>query len=281
MIKEFLKKYNFFPNDLLGQNFLVNEIALQDIVDAAEIEPGDEVLEIGPGIGNLTKLIAEKAAYVLAVEKDPRYFPILKDQLGEKLIPHTRTPKSSASVEVIFDDVTKYNFQEKLAPGYKVVANIPYYITGKIIEMLLKAEKRPSKIAILVQKEVAQRVTAEAGELSILAISVQLYSKARIALHVPKEDFYPMPKVDSALLILDVLDKPLYDVDEKKFFRIIKASFAGKRKQIHNTLKNNLGLDEKRVQEVLAATKIDPKSRPQELTLEQWFELYKILEKHP
>jgi 16S rRNA (adenine1518-N6/adenine1519-N6)-dimethyltransferase len=282
-IKQFLKQYNFRPNDLLGQNFLLNEITLDDIVDAAEIKKDDQVLEIGSGIGNLTKRLAEKADFVLAVEKDERYFPILNDELGDKLQAHTRTPKSSANVKVAFADVMSFNFQELLKPGYKVVANIPYYITGKIIEMLVTAKNRPSKIVILVQKEVAQRIIAQAGELSILAISVQLFSNARIAGIVPKEDFYPEPKVDSAILVLDMLPEPRFNLkteaDQKEFFRIIKAAFSGKRKQIHNTLKNNLKLPEDQAQAVLAKAKIDPKARPQELTLDQWHELYKNLEK--
>jgi len=278
-IKSFLKQYNFRPNDLLGQNFLLNEMTLEKIVEAAEIKSDDEVLEIGSGIGNLTKLLAGKAGFVLAIEKDERYFPILKDVLGDHLESHTKTPKSKANVKVAFGDVMTFNFQELLKPGYKVVANIPYYITGKITEMLMTAPKRPSKIVLLMQKEVAERIVAPAGELSILAISVQLFADPKIIDIVPKEDFYPAPKVDSAILVLDMLDKPKYDVDQKKFFKIIKAAFAGKRKQIHNTLKNNLKLNDSAVEKVLSAAKIDPKARPQELTLAQWNDLYISLEK--
>lgn len=276
-IKSFLKRYDFRPNDLLGQNFLLNEITLEQIADAAELKSNEEVLEIGAGIGNLTKLLSQRAGFVLSVEKDDRYFPILKDVLGESLQSHTKTPKSKANVEVVFADVTRFNFQEQLKPGYKVVANIPYYITGKIVEMLLAAPKKPSKIVLLMQKEVAQRIIAPVGELSILAISVQLFAKARIAGLVPKEDFYPQPKVDSAILVLDILPEPKFDVDQKKFFSIIKAAFAGKRKQIHNTLKNNLKADPKRIEEILSKGGIDSKARPQELALEQWFYLYKNL----
>ncbi len=277
-IKEFLKQYKFKPNDLLGQNFLINELILEQIVSAAEVSPVDDVLEIGSGIGNLTKLLAETGANVLAVEKDERYFPILKDQLGEHLQTHTKTPKSKANVKLVFADITRFNFQEELKSGYKVVANIPYYITGKIIEMLVTAKNRPSKIVLLIQKEVAERITAKAGDLSILAISVQLFSNPRIAGLVSKSDFYPSPKVDSAILVLDMLEKPRIDVSEKEFFRLVKATFAGKRKQIHNTLKNNLGLSEAELAEVFKASLIDSKARPQELSLEQWFKMYQKLQ---
>ncbi len=276
-IKELLAKYKFRPNDLLGQNFLINEDALREIVSAAELSAGDDVLEIGSGIGNLTKLLSETGANVLAVEKDQRYFPILKDQLGEYLQTHSKTPKSKANVKLVFADITHFNFQQELKPGYKVVANIPYYITGKIVEMLLTAKNRPSKIVLLMQKEVAQRITAKAGDLSILAISVQLFSNPRIVGFVPKSDFFPSPKVDSAILVLDMLAKPKFNVSEKEFFRLVKAAFAGKRKQIHNTLKNNLGLEETTLLKALEASLVDSKARPQELSLEQWFKLYMSL----
>lgn len=277
-LKLFLRDYNFKPNEILGQNFLLDEEILEQIADAAEISKADEVLEIGPGIGNLTSELAARAEFVLAIEKDKRYFPILADRLGEKLIAHNRTPKPSANVEVVFGDALTFNFQELLKAGYKVCANIPYYITGKIIEMLLAAKKRPAKIVIMVQKEVAERITAEAGELSILALAVQLYCNARIKGVVPKEKFYPQPEVDSAILVLDVLPHPKFAVDEKKFFRIIRSAFAGKRKQLHNTLRSNLKLPEDSLKKIFESGEIDPKIRPQQLTLELWHRIYNILE---
>lgn len=276
-IKAFLKKYNFKPNDLLGQNFLIDENALQEIADAAELTKNDEVLEIGSGIGNLTSFLAGKAGFVLAVEKDRRYFPILHDVLGKKLQQHGKTAGRGANVRVVFGDAMTFNFQELLKPGYKVVANIPYYITGKIIEMLLASKNRPSKIVLLVQKEVAERITAKPGNLSVLGISVQLYADAKFIAEVPKEYFYPQPEVDSAILVLDMLRHPRIDVDEKKFFRLLKAAFLGKRKQIHNTLKNNLKLSGAEALAALKAAKIEPQSRPQELSLSQWEALYKNL----
>lgn len=276
-IKSFLRKYNFRPNDLLGQNFLIDENALNEIADTAELTKDDEVLEIGSGIGNLTSLLANKAGFVLAVEKDKRYFPILRDALGKKLQPYGKTLARGANVRLVFGDAMTFNFQELLKPGYKVVANIPYYITGKIIGMLMESKNRPSKIVLLVQKEVAERITAKPGNLSVLGVSVQLYADAKFVALVPKEYFYPQPEVDSAILVLDMLGKPRIDVDEKKFFRLLKAAFMGKRKQIHNTLKNNLKLSESAVLAALTAAKIPPQSRPQELSLSQWEALYKNL----
>ncbi len=143
--------------------------------------------------------------------------------------------------------------------------------------MLIAAKNKPSKIVLLVQKEVAERIAAKPGDLSILGISVQLYGDPKIIANVPKEKFFPMPKVDSAILAIDLLPKPKFEIDEKKFFKIVKAAFAGKRKQIHNTLKNNLLLDEKKLKEIFDQKIIDPKLRPQDLTLEQWHWLYKNL----
>lgn len=269
-----LKKFDIKPSAQLGQNFLVNEIILDDIVDAAAIAPTDQVLEIGPGVGNLTARLAERAKFLLSVEKDPRFFPLIKEQLGDRLRRFSSTPKSSANVELIIDDILRFNFQELIEPGYVVVANIPYYITGKIIELLLAAKVRPKRIVLLMQKEVAERAVAGPGDLSILGISVQLYADAKLALHVPKEDFYPVPKVDSALLVLDVLPEPRFPVEEKKFFRIVKSLFAGKRKQIRNTLKNNLKLTAAQLKALEESGIVDLNLRPQDLSLDIWYKIY-------
>ena len=157
------------------------------------------------------------------------------------------------------------------------MANIPYYITGKIIEMLLAAKVRPSKIVLLVQKEVAQRIVAEAGDMSILAISVQLYSNPSLAFIVPKEDFHPSPKVDSALLVCDILKKPRVKVDEKKFFRLIKSCFAGKRKQLKNTLRDNLKMSMAQIGQMQKAGVLNFESRPQDLNIDNWYKIYAYL----
>ncbi len=263
------------PKHSLGQNFLTDQGALDAISAAAEINSRDEVLEIGPGLGNLTERLADKAGFVLAVEKDKRFFPILKDRLKEKLQPHARTPKISANVRLEFADIMSFNFQKILKSGYKVVANIPYYITGQIIEMLLTARNKPSKIILLVQKEVAERLVAKAGQGSVLSISAQLYSRPQMIAVIPKESFFPVPKVDSAIVRMDVLQKPAIEVEEKKFFSLVKAAFSGKRKQIHNTLKKNLKLSAVEVDKILEQAGVSAKARPQELALEDWEKLYR------
>ncbi len=266
-VKNLLQKYNLKPNFTYGQNFLVDEIILQDIVDEAGITKDDCILEIGPGIGNLTRLLLDRAKLVLSIEKDPKFLPLLKS-----------IKKEHKNFRYELADALEYDFQkffnEQGCKSYKVVANIPYYITGKILQTLLAAKFKPSSIIVLTQKEVAQNVVAKAGDLSILAISVQLFGQPKILKIVPAKSFYPAPKVDSAVLKISPYEKPEYEVaDEKRFFKILKACFAGKRKQIHNTLENNLLLSKDDVKKILADLKISSQARPQELTIEQWIEL--------
>jgi 16S rRNA (adenine1518-N6/adenine1519-N6)-dimethyltransferase len=271
-LKNYLRSNGLKPNFTYGQNFLIDEIVLEDIVDSASVTPKDNILEIGPGIGNLTRRLCERAGFVLSVEKDPKFLPILKS-----------IKKQHKNFRYEIEDALQFNFQEALnerrtgsekSVHYKVVANIPYYITGKILQMFMTAEFKPESITILTQKEVAHNVTALAGDLSILAISVQLYGEPKIIQVVPARSFFPAPKVDSAILQIKLFEKPKYNVsDEKKFFKVVKACFLGKRKQIHNTLKNNLHLTTEQVEEVLSKLKISPSARPQELKIEQWVKL--------
>ena len=289
-LKNLLRRHNLKPNFTYGQNFLVDDFVLQDIVDAAEVSSDDAVLEIGPGIGNLTELLCQRAGFVLSIEKDPKFFPIL----------HAIKKNHKNNFRFEITDALEFDFQSYLrsvpiyrptgkpingrATGfssYKVVANIPYYITGKILRMLFSAKFKPESITILTQKEVAQNIIAKPGNLSLLAISVQLYGEPKIIQTVPAKSFYPTPKVDSAILRVDLFSKPKYQLqDEKRFFKIVKACFAGKRKQIHNTLVNNLHLDKNRVQEILLAVKIKPEARPQELSIEQWIQLNDKIDKN-
>jgi 16S rRNA (adenine1518-N6/adenine1519-N6)-dimethyltransferase len=168
-----------------------------------------------------------------------------------------------------------FNFQEALqGEDYRVVANIPYYITGKIVQLFLRAQHKPKSITLLVQKEVAHNIAAKAGRLNLLAISVQLYGTPEVVRTVPAKSFFPAPKVDSAVVHIELHDTRRYEVgDEKKLFRILRACFAGKRKQIHNTLVNNLKLEKEAVGKVLEKLKIDPAARPQQLTIQQWLSL--------
>ncbi len=280
-LKNLLRHHGLRPNFTYGQNFLIDDIVLQDIVDAAQITSADRVLEIGPGVGNLTELLCQRAGFVLSIEKDPKFFPILKAVKKE----HRDNFRYEIADALEFDYVKALSSSVPIhrrpdtlinghATSYKVVANIPYFITGKILQMLMTAKIKPTSIVILTQKEVAQNIVAKLGHLSLLAISVQLFGEPKIVQIVPAKSFHPAPKVDSAIVRIDIFPKPKYVIsDEKKFFKILKACFAGKRKQIHNTLVNNLGLEKNQVADILSSLKINPAVRPQELSIEQWVEL--------
>ncbi len=268
-LKSILKSYNLNANKTYGQHFLMDETVLEDMIDAAEVTKEDVVLEIGPGIGNLTERLLPRAKKVFSVEKDPQFLPVLK------------------SLETKFDnfqyeltDILSFNFNEKLKKHgkYKVVANIPYYITGKIIQLFVRAKFKPQSLTLLVQKQVAQNIVAEPGDLALLGISVQLFGTAKVVQVVPAHKFHPAPKVDSAVIHVELPEKPLFEnYDEQKLFKVLKACFAGKRKQLHNTLVNNLLLDKELVEKTLAQLKIDPKIRPQQLTIKEWLALTKLI----
>ncbi len=285
-LKILMRNNKIRPNFTYGQNFLVDDEVLNEIVEAAEVTPADTVLEIGPGIGNLTRLLCERAGFVLSVEKDPQFQQILynikKD--NRENFRYEIADALTFDYQAALNEFTQRPIRVPISDSsaaYKVVANIPYYITGKILQMFLNAKHKPTEIVVLTQKEVAQNVIAKAGDFSILAISVQLFGLPSIVKIVPAKSFYPAPKVDSAILKIKLFDKPKYKLqDEKKFFKIVKACFAGKRKQLHNTLTSNLKLPKEKVLEVLTELKINPSARPQELSIEKWIELSEAIDKN-
>ncbi len=268
-LQNLLKHYKLSPNKTYGQNFLMDETILEDMIDEAGVKRGDQVLEVGPGIGNLTERLLQHGAKVLSIEKDPQFLNVLKTLDKE------HNPKGTQQFSYEVTDVLKFNFAERLKDvSYKVVANIPYYVTGKIVQLFLHATHKPESMTLLMQKEVAYNICAKPGDLNLLAISVQLYAEAKVVAVVPSHKFYPAPKVDSAVIHIAIAKKSKYEVkDEKKLFRILRACFSGKRKQLHNTLTNNLQLPKDVVSAVLTQLKIDPTIRPQQLSIEQWLSL--------
>lgn len=266
-MKDMLRARGIKPNFTYGQNFLMDEIVLEDMVDASGVTKDDAVLEIGPGICNLTERLCDRAKFVLSIEKDPKF---------QQMLYNVKKDHKNFRYEIA--DALEYNFQDFFkAEGfnsYHVVANIPYYVTGKILQMLMTAKFKPDSITVLVQKEVAQNLAAKVGDLSILGISVQMFGKPELVQIVPGKSFFPAPKVDSAVVRIKLFKEPKYKItDEKKFFRILKACFSGKRKQLHNTLTNNLHLEKEEVLKILSQLKIKPEARPQELSIEQWVKL--------
>ena len=273
-----LKKYNLQPRKSLGQNFLIDPVHLAKIVAVAELTPADTVLEIGPGPGVLTRLLAEKAGQVIAVELDPHMVNLLKNEYGhlenltvvEADILKTDLGRLLSSIEQKPQPPTP----DPRPPGYKVVANLPYYITSAVIRHLLESSPRPERVVVTVQKEVAQRMVAKPGQMSLLAVSVQFYGQPSLAHHIPAGAFYPAPKVDSAVVRIDTFAQPPVAVaDADRFFRVVKAGFGQKRKQLKNALAAGLHRPMPQITEALTSATIDPTRRAETLTLEEWSRL--------
>lgn len=261
-VRRLLQRHGLRPKKALGQNFLIDEKALARVTAAAELSPDDMVLEIGPGLGSLTRHLAEAARRVVAVEVDADLLPALDETL-----------RAYANVEVIHADILRVNLAQRVAPppGYKVVANIPYYITSALVRYLLEAPARPARIVLTVQLEVAERMVAQPDDMSLLAVSVQFYSRPRIVARLPAGAFYPRPEVDSAVVVLDVLPSPAVPVaDVDHFFRVVKAGFSQKRKQLRNSLSGGLHLSNPHVDALLAQAGIAPQRRAETLTLPEW-----------
>jgi len=254
----------------LGQNFLKDDAVLQRIIESANLSQDDVVIEIGPGKGVLTELLAQKCKKVIAIELDDRLIELL----------HTKFV-GNRNIEVIHDDILKINLPELIEgeslkeKGYKVVANIPYYITAPIIRLLLETKYPPKEIFLMVQKEVAERIVAKKGEMSILAVSVQYYAQAQLLFTVFKESFEPMPKVDSAVIKITINKnrETITKEETKKFFAVVKAGFSAKRKTLENNLSNGLQLDKKEITEKLATLGFSKNTRAQELGVEDWKKL--------
>jgi len=247
----------------MGQNFLIDEDVLDEIMSTAELKSSDTVLEVGPGLGVLTKRLLEKSKKVLAVEKDAKLASLLKIELS-----------SASHLQIIQQDILRFNVAENIPDDYKVVANIPYYLTSKLIQNFLENIHPPKLLVLMIQKEVGERVIAEAGDLSILGISVQIYADAEITAQVSKNSFWPVPKVDSVIIKITPKNKYPEITDKKLFFRMIKVAFAGKRKQLHNTLTHGFKLPKEEILDWLEQAGIEPTARPQDLEIGQWIKLY-------
>ncbi len=251
------------PKKELGQHWLKDRDILAAIADDAELLPDDTVLEIGPGLGTLTSELLRRAGSVVAVEFDPDLARKLPGQFPGK------------NLTVVHEDILQFD-ASRLPTGYKVVANVPYYITSKIIEKFMTAPNKPSIVVILVQKEVARRVAAGAGDMSILAVSAQVFAEASLGIEVPREYFTPPPKVDSQVVVLRTRPKPLVaPEDEKAFFRVVKAGFVAKRKKLRSSIAAGLAITKPAAEELLRHAAVNPELRAEDLSLEDWIRLAK------
>ena len=251
------------PKKSLGQHWLKDPEILADIAEAAELTSDDVVLEIGPGLGTLTSRLLARANSVTAVEFDANLARKLPGQFpGKKLT-------------VVNQDILQFDLNQ-LPKNYKVVANVPYYITSKIVEKLMTAENKPSIAVLLVQKEVAERIAAEAGNMSVLSVSVQIFAEAELDIEVPRQFFTPPPKVDSQVVVLRIRDNPLITSEyQRDFFRIVKAGFSAKRKKLRSSLSGGLGIDKSVAEELLKNAGISPDARAEDLAIEDWKRLLK------
>jgi 16S rRNA (adenine1518-N6/adenine1519-N6)-dimethyltransferase len=248
---------------VLGQHWLDDTATLQYICDAGEVNAEDTVLEIGPGTGTLTTLLVERAKKVIAVEFDP----VLATELP------SRVP--AGNLHIVHQDILRFDLT-CLPPDYKVIANIPYYLTSNLIRVLSESPNQAISVVLLIQKEVAERIAASPGHMSLLSVSAQFFWHIGLGEVVPAKLFIPPPKVDSQVITLDRRNQPLFAaVDEKLFFRVVKAGFASRRKTLLNSLAGGLRTDKAQLQEILGQAQIAANLRPQALALEDWYSLYK------
>jgi 16S rRNA (adenine1518-N6/adenine1519-N6)-dimethyltransferase len=255
----------------LGQHFLVDGEVLEFITAAAGLGPEDLVMEVGPGLGILTEALAKKAGGVIAIELDDKLAALLKKRLA-----------SFNNVTIVNDDVLNIEPEELLKRQkshlYKVVANLPYYITSPVLRHFLTASAKPRVMVVMVQQEVAEAIAAQPGDMSLLSVSVQFYGKPEIIRRVPAQSFYPAPEVDSALLRIELYPEPAVAVDEGGFFELVRAGFSAPRKQIGNSLAQGLGLPKDGVLPLLERAEIDWQRRAETLTLEEWAQLWRVFE---
>jgi 16S rRNA (adenine1518-N6/adenine1519-N6)-dimethyltransferase len=265
--RKLLRRYGLHARKGLGQHFLVDQAALRVITEAAELTPDDTVVEVGPGLGVLTEELARMAGRVVAIEIDPRIASILTERFSLQ-----------SNVTIVNDDVLRFAPLEVFAHeivnpdfNYKVVANLPYYIASAAIRHFLEAEFKPRRMVVMVQKEVAESIVATPGKMSILSVSVQLYGKPVIAGYVPAQSFYPSPKVDSAIVRIDVYSRPVVEVEG--FFQVVRAGFSAPRKQLRNALAKGLSIPPNAAMEILRTSGISSQRRAETLGLEEWAEL--------
>ncbi|MGC9468199.1 MAG: 16S rRNA (adenine(1518)-N(6)/adenine(1519)-N(6))-dimethyltransferase RsmA [Anaerolineae bacterium] len=277
-----LHRYDLWPRKSLGQNFLVDPTAPARIAACADLGPEDTVLEVGAGVGALTAALAARAGRVIAVETDPQLVEVLHEELGgldNVEIVHgdimELKPSVLLGIDTLSDEDRGIPLWGPRLPHYRVVSNLPYYITNAVVRHLLEADVRPAQMVLTVQREVAQRMAAKPGDMSLLSVSVQLYGDVRRCLRLGRGAFHPVPNVDSAVVRIDVYeDLPISVGDVGLFFEIARAGFAQRRKQLRNSLSSTLQLDPNRVEAALEAQGIDHRRRAETLSIEAWGKVY-------
>jgi len=269
-IRRIMRAYKIFTKKKLGQHFLINQDILNEIVKTAQLKSTDTILEIGPGLGTLTRPLSHGARRVIAIEKDPDIIKVFKS-INTDLTGVLVLQKNALSLEKDF-------FKNQNISSYKLVANLPYYLTSPIIRFFLQTKPKPKIMVLMVQKEVAERIAAKPPNTSLLSIAVQFYGEPTIVREVSNNYFWPKPKVDSAIIKILPHAEQLYKVaNEQGFFRTVKAGFGEKRKQLHNSLSGGLNLSSNIIKKALIKSHINNTRRAQTLTIPEWIELYNNL----
>jgi len=288
-VRNLLKKYRLRPSKGLGQNFLIDKKIVKKIIGAADLKSGDMVIEIGPGLGILTQELAKKAKKVIAIEKDPNLARILNNELRIMKI---------KSIKVIQDDILKIlssttaHFQWAGLPSpclraaakfpipnsYKVIANLPFYLTAPVIRKFLEADAQPKLMILIIQKEMAQRICSKPPRMNLLAVSVQFYAEPKIISYISKGSFWPQPKVDAAIIKIQISKCKSQNVNKELFFKVVKAGFSQPRKQLINNLSKKLRIDKIKVESWLWKNNIQPSQRAETLSVKEWIKLTKSIE---
>ncbi len=265
--KYVLDTFEVVPKKSLGQNFLHDPNALEKIVETADLMPDDTVLEVGAGTGALTIYLAQTRANVVALEIDERLLPILRQQLAD-----------FPNVQIVQADILETNVEDLVGAGpYIVVANLPYYITSAILRHLLDVRHKPTRLVLTVQQEVAERLIAKPDDMSLLTVSVQFYGTPHIVTRLNPAVFWPRPDVDSAVVRIDVYDQPPVEVpNEDLFFRVVRAGFGQKRKQLKNSLGAGMGLSHSAAAKILEDAGVDPSRRAETLMLDEWAAITRV-----
>lgn len=271
-VKFICRAYNILPQKNKGQNFLVSEKVLNEIVQAADLQPQDVVLEVGPGLGILTEILVKKAKKVLSVELDKKLFSFLQDKF-----------KSEKGLALINQDILNWHPQDYIPGNYKIVANLPYNISSSFLKKFLTAGHKPQSLVLLLQKEVAQRICAKPGEMSLLSISVQLYAKPEIINFVGKNNFWPKPEVDSAIIRISQVKNSqemsavFGEISEKQFWQVVRIGFSARRKQLANNLAAGLKISNIEAKKALLKANLSELIRAQNLSVNDWINLAKIV----
>lgn len=263
-LKKELKKMGLFAKKEFGQNFLINNQILQKIADSAELSPTETVIEIGPGPGGLTQKLISQAKKVIAVEMDTDMIKLLENNLG-----------NPPNLEIVNQNALEYI---PTIQDYKITANIPYHITSPLLRhYLLETKNKPSKVVLMIQDEVAQKIT-DPKNLSLLSIQVKIFGEPKYLFQVPSEDFYPAPKIDSAVISIDAFPEPLIESHViESFFKTVKLGFSQKRKKLMNSFLASNRYSKKELENIFQQVNIDPNRRPQTLSIPEWKELNRVL----